>query len=80
MPGLIRTEAVEEAARQSAHATGKTVDEVFAATLRARPIPIGRLGEPDDVAGLVVFLASPHAGWITGSTFTVDGGIVPTAP
>jgi NAD(P)-dependent dehydrogenase (short-subunit alcohol dehydrogenase family) len=78
VPGLVRTEAVEEAARRSAEATGKTVDEVFAATLRKRPIPAGRLGEPADVAGIVVFLASPRASWITGSTFTVDGGIVPT--
>ena len=80
VPGLIRTEAVEEAARESARATGKTVDEVFAATLAKRPIPVGRMGEPADVAGLVVFLASDRASWITGSTFTVDGGIVPTAP
>jgi 3-oxoacyl-[acyl-carrier protein] reductase len=80
VPGLVRTEAVEEAARRSATATGLTVDEVFAATLRKRPIPVGRLGEPRDIAGLVVFLASDHARWITGSTFTVDGGIVPTAP
>lgn len=80
VPGLVRTEAVEEAARASARATGKTVEEVFAATLAKRPIPAGRLGEPADVAGLVVFLASPRASWITGSTFTVDGGIVPTAP
>ena len=80
VPGLVRTQAVEEAARQSAAATGKTVDEVFAATLRDRPIPAGRMGEPADIAGLVVFLASPRASWITGSTFTVDGGIVPTVP
>jgi 3-oxoacyl-[acyl-carrier protein] reductase len=80
VPGLVRTEAVEEAARASAAVTGKTVEEVFAATLRKRPIPAGRLGEPGDVAGLVVFLAGPRASWITGSTFTVDGGIVPTAP
>jgi NAD(P)-dependent dehydrogenase (short-subunit alcohol dehydrogenase family) len=78
VPGLVRTEAVEEAARQSAAATGRTVEEVFAATLAKRPIPVGRMGEPADVAGLVVFLASPRASWITGSTFTVDGGIVPT--
>ena len=80
VPGLVRTEAVLEAARESAEATGKTVEEVLAETLRARPIPAGRMGEPADVAGLVVFLASPRASWITGSTFTVDGGIVPTVP
>ena len=80
VPGLVRTEAVEEAAAASARATGKSVDEVFAATLAKRPIPIGRMGEPSDVSGLVVFLAGPRAAWITGSTFTVDGGIVPTAP
>jgi NAD(P)-dependent dehydrogenase (short-subunit alcohol dehydrogenase family) len=77
VPGLVRTEAVEESARHSAEATGKTVDEVFAATLRKRPIPVGRIGKPADIAGLVVFLASPRASWITGSTFTVDGGITP---
>jgi 3-oxoacyl-[acyl-carrier protein] reductase len=80
VPGLVRTEAVEEAARKSAEATGKSIDEVFAATLRKRPIPVGRLGTPADIAGLVVFLASSRASWITGSTFTIDGGIVPTAP
>ena len=80
VPGLVRTEAVEEAARKSAEATGKTVEEVFAETLRARPIPAGRMGEPEDVAGLVVFLASPRASWITGATFGVDGGILPVAP
>src|SRR5436309_1065265 len=80
VPGLVRTEAVEEAAQKSAEATGKTVEEVFAETLRARPIPAGRMGEPADVAGLVVFLASPRASWITGATFGVDGGILPVAP
>jgi 3-oxoacyl-[acyl-carrier protein] reductase len=80
VPGLIRTDAVEEAAAKSAAASGKTIDEVFAATLAKRPIPVGRMGEPKDVAALVVFLAGPRASWITGSTFTVDGGIVPTAP
>jgi 3-oxoacyl-[acyl-carrier protein] reductase len=80
VPGLVRTEAVEQAAQKSAAATGKTVEEVYEATLRARPIPVGRLGEPRDIAGLVVFLASDRASWITGSTITIDGGIVPTAP
>jgi glucose 1-dehydrogenase len=38
-------------------------------------IPLGRLGQPQDVAGLVAFLASDEASYITGSTFVVDGGL-----
>ena len=37
-------------------------------------IPIGRLGEPEEVARCVVFLASDDAGLITGSTLTANGG------
>ncbi|MEJ7582616.1 MAG: glucose 1-dehydrogenase [Acidimicrobiales bacterium] len=76
VPGLIHSEAVDEAARKSAIATGMTVEEVFEATLKKRPIPAGRLGEPDDIAGLVALLVSDRASWITGGCFTVDGGIV----
>lgn len=39
-------------------------------------IPLGRLGTPEDVAGLVAFLASEEAAYITGSTFVVDGGLM----
>ena len=39
-------------------------------------IPLGRLGQPQDVASLVAFLASSHADYITGSTFFVDGGLL----
>jgi 3-oxoacyl-[acyl-carrier protein] reductase len=38
-------------------------------------IPAGRYGEPEDVAGLVCFLASPLAGYITGTVIPVDGGL-----
>jgi glucose 1-dehydrogenase len=38
-------------------------------------IPLGRLGQPQDVSGLVAFLASEDADYITGSTFFVDGGL-----
>jgi NAD(P)-dependent dehydrogenase (short-subunit alcohol dehydrogenase family) len=37
--------------------------------------PLGRLGEPEDVAAAVAFLASPDASWITGQTLVVDGGV-----
>ena len=39
-------------------------------------IPLGRLGQPNDVAALVAFLASSDADYITGSTFYVDGGLL----
>ncbi|WP_263975517.1 SDR family NAD(P)-dependent oxidoreductase [Leptolyngbya sp. 7M] len=39
-------------------------------------IPLGRLGQPQDVAALVEFLASSDADYITGSTFFVDGGLL----
>ena len=37
-------------------------------------IPVGRLGEPEEIARCVVFLASDEAGFITGSTITANGG------
>lgn len=37
--------------------------------------PLGRVGEPEDVAAAVAFLASRDAPWITGTTLTVDGGL-----
>ena len=39
-------------------------------------IPLGRMGTPEDVSGLVAFLASDDASYITGSTFVVDGGLM----
>ena len=44
-------------------------------TRLAESIPLGRLGQPDDIAAAVVYLASEEAGWVTGATLHVNGGM-----
>ncbi len=44
-----------------------------------RAFPLQRLGEPDDIGGVVAFLLSADAGWLTGQTIVVDGGVSLTA-
>jgi 3-oxoacyl-[acyl-carrier protein] reductase len=39
-------------------------------------VPLGRMGKPEEIAGLVRYLASAGAGFITGSSLTIDGGYV----
>jgi 3-oxoacyl-[acyl-carrier protein] reductase len=39
-------------------------------------VPLGRLGKPEEIAGLVAYLARPEAGFITGASQTIDGGYV----
>lgn len=41
-----------------------------------RQIPLGRIGEPEEVARLVAYLASDAASYITGTTFFIDGGLM----
>jgi 3-oxoacyl-[acyl-carrier protein] reductase len=71
-PGRIETERVEELDRASAERTGRPLDEVRRASVET--IPLGRLGQPDELASLVVFLASDAASYITGQAILVDGG------
>jgi acetoacetyl-CoA reductase len=61
-PGYIATEMV------------KAIDEKVLAERILPQIPVGRLGEPEEIARIVAFLASDEAGFITGSTITANGG------
>jgi 3-oxoacyl-[acyl-carrier protein] reductase len=62
-PGLIETDM-----------TTVLSEEIRKAILQK--VPLGKLGEPDDIAGAVAYLASPEAKYITGQVLTVDGGMV----
>ncbi|KAK1947541.1 Rhamnolipids biosynthesis 3-oxoacyl-[acyl-carrier-protein] reductase [Phytophthora citrophthora] len=56
-----------------AYVTGKPFEEI------SQAIPIGRMGEDSDMAGLAIFLASKASGWISGQVVTSDGGMVGAA-
>ncbi len=73
-PGYMRTERVEELVRARAEREGRT-PEAIVADLTA-DIPMARVGEPEELAAAVAFLASEAAGYITGVALQVDGGFV----
>ncbi len=73
-PGSTRTALSENNARGRAASLGITEEEME--RRRTAQIPIGRRNEPEDIAAMVNFLASPGARNITGQTFNVDGGLV----
>jgi 3-oxoacyl-[acyl-carrier protein] reductase len=73
-PGLVRNHRWETRIAAAAAARGVGPDEV-AGMLGRENVPLGRLGTAEDVAPLVVFLSSPVAGYITGVSVEVDGGL-----
>ena len=63
-PGLVRTDFARALWENPS---------LLAAT--EKTTPLGRIGEPDDIAGAAVFLASRAGNWMTGQTIVIDGGV-----
>ena len=66
-PGVVRTQV---------HRRGGMGEEAYATFLEHSRTthPLGRIGEPEEIADLILFLASERAAWITGATYSIDGG------
>lgn len=73
-PGMIRTQRLEQLIQISAQMQQISFDEAL--RHRTAQIPLGRLGQPEELADLVAFLASENARYITGTVIQVDGGLV----
>jgi NAD(P)-dependent dehydrogenase (short-subunit alcohol dehydrogenase family) len=71
-PGRTETDRNADLVRQQAAAEGKTIEQVAADT--AKKAGVRRLGQPEDIAAVALFLVSPAASHIQGTAISVDGG------
>jgi NAD(P)-dependent dehydrogenase (short-subunit alcohol dehydrogenase family) len=79
-PGFIRTAIYDKPgglADSLAAEFNLDREEALEHYVKLNDIPVGRLGRPDEVASLAVYLASDRAGFVSGADFTVDGGVTP---
>jgi NAD(P)-dependent dehydrogenase (short-subunit alcohol dehydrogenase family) len=74
-PSLTRTERLQEGFAAEARLRGQPMEQVLAQALER--VPLGRLAEPQDVANVVAFLASPRAGYVSGAIVGIDGAAFP---
>jgi NAD(P)-dependent dehydrogenase (short-subunit alcohol dehydrogenase family) len=71
-PGVIRTRMSQEYLEDRARREGTSVDAVVEGL--ARQYPLGRIGEPEDVAAAALHFASDQSSWVTGEAYLLDGG------
>ncbi|MDQ4490810.1 SDR family NAD(P)-dependent oxidoreductase [Sinomonas sp. ASV486] len=73
-PGNINTRMHQEALRSEAEERGVSYEDIKASEWAK--IPLGKAGEPEDIAEAIYFLSSPAASYITGASLDVNGGVV----
>ncbi|SBV03820.1 hypothetical protein YW3DRAFT_07131 [Streptomyces sp. MnatMP-M77] len=78
LPGFVVTDGATAHLKHMAEKQGITTEEVAQQIVDHLNVPMGRPGDPEDVAEMIAFLASSRAKWLTGAQFRVDGGIIPT--
>jgi 3-oxoacyl-[acyl-carrier protein] reductase len=74
LPGAFQTERMLQFQRVASEREGLTPEEFMKRS--ARNIPVGRVGQPSEFGAMAAFLASPLAGYITGSMIRLDGGSI----
>ncbi len=74
-PGITATGRMQEGLEAEARLSGKSVAELLAQ--RERALPLGRICTPQEVADVVVFLASARAGYVSGAVLSLDGAATP---
>jgi 3-oxoacyl-[acyl-carrier protein] reductase len=72
VPYIIATERQDDTMREWAQTTGQTEAEVR--QQRVSKLPVGRMGRPDEVSGVVAFMASERSSYVVGTAWYVDGG------
>lgn len=78
-PGMVKTTAMETFLHSYASSIGKSFDETAQLVMdNLGGVPMNRLAQPEEIAHLVGFLASPQASYITGANYVIDGGTIPT--
>ena len=71
-PTATATDRWDTLVQQRSKMTGETIDQIMAAS--AAKVPVGRIGQPEDIANMVVFLCSERASYVNGALIEVDGG------
>ncbi len=72
-PGYTATDRLKELSARVAATSGKTEKQIEQTWIDQ--IPLGRLGQPEEIADAIVWLASERASFVTGQTLLVDGGM-----